>query len=54
MHINLNVAIILQILAIPVANLREVYCKGYVTKLYESMNRSKILKLFGGFITISN
>jgi hypothetical protein len=54
MHINLNIAIVLQILAILVANLREVYYKGYVTKLYESMNRRKILKLFVGFITISN
>jgi hypothetical protein len=54
MHTNLNIAIALQILAILVANLREVYYKGYVTKLYESMNRCKILKLVVGLITIYN
>jgi len=54
MHINLNIAIILQILAILVVILMEVYYKGYVTKLHESMNRHEILKLVVGFITISN
>jgi hypothetical protein len=54
MHINFNTAIVLQILAILVANLMEVYYKGDVTKLYESVNRCNILKLVVGFITISN
>jgi hypothetical protein len=42
MHINLNIAFVLQISAILVAINREVYYKGYITKLYEPMHRCKI------------